>query len=125
MVDTSQDTIGLLGHLGTLLAHVQLLLTSTPSPFPLGHFPATLPPACSSAGVVVTQVQDLALYLIGPQTIGLRQLIQLIQIPLQSLPTLQQIKTPTQLSVACELTKSAFSPLIQIVKDIKQDWPQY
>ncbi|KAK4820222.1 hypothetical protein QYF61_021727 [Mycteria americana] len=82
--DTSQDAIGFLGHLGTLLAHVQRLSTTTHSP-----------------------------------------LIQAVQVPLQSLPTLKQINTPTQLGVICKLTEGTLNPLIQIIdKDIKQDWPQ-
>ncbi|RMC17992.1 hypothetical protein DUI87_04868 [Hirundo rustica rustica] len=39
--DPGQDAIGPLGHLGTLLAHVQLLSPVTPGPFPPGHCPAS------------------------------------------------------------------------------------
>jgi len=53
-------------------------------------------------------------------------LIQSVQIPLQSLPTLQQIDTPAQLGVICKLAEGALNPLMQITdKVIKQDWPQY
>ncbi|KAK4829020.1 hypothetical protein QYF61_001795 [Mycteria americana] len=90
--DTSQDAIGFLGHLGTLLAHIQLAVDQHPQPVAL-H------------GVVVTQVQDLALGLIEPHTSGLGPSIQPLQIPLQSLPTLQQINTPTQLGVICNLRR--------------------
>ncbi|KAJ7402269.1 hypothetical protein BTVI_88044 [Pitangus sulphuratus] len=45
--DTSQDAIGLLGHLGTLLAQFSRLSTSTLCPFPPGRFPAAFPQACS------------------------------------------------------------------------------
>ena len=47
--DTSQDAIVLLGHLGTLLAHIQLTVhqytKSLSGPFPSGSFPATPPQA--------------------------------------------------------------------------------
>ncbi|RMC13238.1 hypothetical protein DUI87_10772 [Hirundo rustica rustica] len=48
--DTGQDAIGPLGHLGTLLAHVQLLSPVPPGPFPPGHCPATPSPAYKTAG---------------------------------------------------------------------------
>ncbi|KAK4827144.1 hypothetical protein QYF61_014738 [Mycteria americana] len=77
-------------------------------------------------GAVVTQVQDPALGLVEPHTIGLGPSIQPVQVPLQSLPTLKQINTPAQLGVICKLTEGALDPLIQIIdKDIKQNWPKY
>ncbi|PKU49363.1 hypothetical protein llap_402 [Limosa lapponica baueri] len=66
-------------------------------------------------GVIVTQVQDPALNLVEPHTIGLSPSIQPVQIPLQSLPTLKQINTPTQLGVACKLPESVLKPLVQII----------
>ncbi|KAK4809529.1 hypothetical protein QYF61_015365 [Mycteria americana] len=60
--DTSQDATGLLGHLGTLLAHVQPAVDQHPQVLfhravfqPLFSMPVAL------HGVVVAQVQDLAL----------------------------------------------------------------
>ncbi|KAK4818866.1 hypothetical protein QYF61_020085 [Mycteria americana] len=77
-------------------------------------------------GAVVAQVQNLALSLVESHTIGLSPSIQPIQIPLQSLPTLQQINTPAQLGVICKLTEGALNPFVQIIdKDIKQNWPQH
>lgn len=44
------------------------------------------------------------------------------QIPLQSLPVLQQINTPTHLGVVCEFPQGGLSPLIQIInKYTEQD----
>jgi len=60
-------------------------------------------------------VQDLALGLVESHTVGLGPSIQSVQIPLQSLPTLQEIDTPTQLGVICKLTEGALNPLIQII----------
>ncbi|KAK4827978.1 LOW QUALITY PROTEIN: hypothetical protein QYF61_022680 [Mycteria americana] len=112
--DTSQDAIGFLGHLGTLLAHIQVavnqhaqVLLCQAAFHPLFSKPVAL------HGVAVAQAQDLALSL--P-----------VQIPLQSLPTLKQINTPTQLGVVCKLTEGALDPFVRIIdKDVKQNWPQH
>ena len=75
--------------------------------------------------VVVTEVQEPVFGLVESHTIGLGPLIQSVQIPLQSLPVLEQTDTPAQLGVICKLTEGALSPLIQITdKDVKQDRTQ-
>ncbi|KAK4825179.1 hypothetical protein QYF61_024659 [Mycteria americana] len=125
--DTSQDAIGFLGRLGTLLAHIQAAVNKHAQVLlcqaafqPLFHKPVAL------HGVAVAQVQDLALGLVEPHTIDLGPSIQSVQVPLQSLPTLQQINTPTQLGVVCKLTESTLDPFVQIIdKDVKQNWPQH
>ncbi|KAK4826677.1 hypothetical protein QYF61_010686 [Mycteria americana] len=123
--DTSQDAIGFLGHLGTLLADIQPAVNQHPQVL-LCHaaFQPLFPKPVALHGVAVAQLQDLALGLVKPHTIDLGPSIQPVQVPLQSLPTLQQINTPTQLGVICKLTESALDPLVQIIdKDVKQDWP--
>ncbi|CAM9900798.1 unnamed protein product, partial [Bubo scandiacus] len=62
-------------------------------------------------GVVVAQVQHPAFGLIETPTVGLSPSLQPVQISLQSLPTLEQINTPTQLGVICKLTEGALDPL--------------
>ncbi|KAK4827101.1 hypothetical protein QYF61_014203 [Mycteria americana] len=125
--NTSQDAIGLLGHLGTLLAHIQAAVDQHPQViFHWAAFQPLFPKPVALHGVVVTQVQDPALGLVEPHTVGPSPSIQPVQVPLQSLPPLKQINTPTQLGVVCKLTEGALHPLIQIVdKDIKQNWPQH
>ena len=78
----SQDAIGLLGHLGTLLACVQPSINQCPQVCflytvfqPLCPKPAVLP------GVVVAKVQNLALVLAEFHFTDLSPLIQSIQIP--------------------------------------------
>ncbi|KAK4831815.1 hypothetical protein QYF61_019245 [Mycteria americana] len=118
--DTSQDAIGFLDHLGSLCAHVHPAIDQ---PSQLSSHSSQV---CSVHGVVVTQVQDLALGLVEPHTIGLSPWIQPVQVPLQSLPTLKKINTPAQLGVICKLTEGALNPLVQIIdKGIKQNWPQH
>ena len=75
--DTSQDGIGLLSHLGTLLAHVQLYIDQRS----LVHFFYTVfQPLCSKpvelSGVVVAKVQDPALGLVELNPTGLSPAIQ-------------------------------------------------
>ncbi|KAK4831320.1 hypothetical protein QYF61_016809 [Mycteria americana] len=125
--DTSQDAIGFLGHLGTLLAHVQAAVSQHPQVLLCrAAFQPLFPKPVALHGVVVAQVQDLALGLVEPHTIGTSPWIQPVQVPLQSLPTLQQINTPAQLGVICKLTEGALDPFVQIIdKDVKQNWPQH
>ncbi|KAK4828479.1 LOW QUALITY PROTEIN: hypothetical protein QYF61_026704 [Mycteria americana] len=124
--DTSQDAIGLLGHLGTLLAHIQPAIDQHSQVlFHEAAFQPLFPKPVALHGVVVAQVQDLALSLVKPHTIGLGPSIQPVQVPLQSISSLKEINTPTQLGV-CKLTEGALDPLVQIIdKDIKQEWPQH
>ncbi|KAK4811346.1 hypothetical protein QYF61_027588 [Mycteria americana] len=125
--DTSQDAIGFLGHLGTLLPHIQPAVNQHPQVlFCLAAFQPLFPKPIALHGVAVAQVQDLALSLVEPHTIGPSPSMQPVQVPLQSLPTLKQINTPAQLGVVCKLTEGALDPFVQIIdKDIKQNWPQH
>ncbi|KAK4824198.1 hypothetical protein QYF61_012014 [Mycteria americana] len=125
--DTSLDVIGFLGHLGTLLAHILVAVNQHPQVlFHQAAFQPLFPKPVVLHGVAVAQVQDLALGLVKPHTIDLGPSIQPVQVPLQSLPTLKHINTPTQLGVICKLTEGALDPLVQIIdKDIKQNWPQH
>jgi len=121
--DTSQDAVGLLGHLRTLLDRVQPAVDQHPKNFfRRASFQSLLLKPVALHGVVVTQGQDLAFGLVEPQTVGLGSSIQSVQIPLQSLPNLEKIDTPTQVGFIFRLTEGALNPLIQIIdKDVKPD----
>ncbi|KAK4817645.1 hypothetical protein QYF61_023235 [Mycteria americana] len=81
--DTSQDAIGFLGHLGTLLAHIQPVVNQHPQVlFCLAAFQPLFPKPVALHGVAVAQVQDLALGLVKPHTVGLSPSIQPVQVPL-------------------------------------------
>ncbi|KAK4815239.1 hypothetical protein QYF61_022886 [Mycteria americana] len=125
--DRSQDAIGFLGHLGTLLAHIQAAVNQHPQVLLCqAAFQPLFPKPVALHGVAVAQVQDPALSLVEPHTIDLGPSIQPVQVPLQSLPPLQQINTPAQLGVICKLTEGALDPFVQIIdKDVKQNWPQH
>ncbi|KAK4814985.1 hypothetical protein QYF61_009012 [Mycteria americana] len=122
-----EDAIGFLGRLGTLLAHIQAAVNKHPQVLLCqAAFQPLFPKPVALHGVAVAQVQDLALGLVKPHTIDLGPSIQPVQVPLQSLPTLQQINTPTQLGVICKLTESTLDPFVQIIdKDVKQNWLQH
>ncbi|KAK4808596.1 hypothetical protein QYF61_009899 [Mycteria americana] len=86
--DTSQDAIGFLGRLGTLLAHIQAAVNKHPQVLLCqAAFQPLFPKPVALHGVAVAQVQDLALRLVKPHTIDLGPSIQPVQVPLQSLPT--------------------------------------
>ncbi|KAK4825774.1 hypothetical protein QYF61_002337 [Mycteria americana] len=81
--DTSQDAIGFLGHLGTLLAHIQAAVNQHSQVlFCQAAFQPLFPKPVALHGVAVAQVQDPALGLVKPHTIDLGPLIQPVQVPL-------------------------------------------
>ena len=81
--DTGQDASGLLGNLGTLLAHTQLTVHQyTKVPFHQAAFQLLLPKHVGLPGVVVTKMQDTTFGPIEIQTVNLGPLIQSIQVPL-------------------------------------------
>ncbi|RMB98756.1 hypothetical protein DUI87_24975 [Hirundo rustica rustica] len=124
--DPGQDAIGPLDHLGTLLAHVQLLSPVPPGPFPPGHCPATLTPACNAAGVIVAKVQDLVLGLIKLHLVRLCPSVQSFWVFLQNPWSFQQVDTRSQLSFMCKFTKERLHAFIHVVnKNIEQNWPQH
>ena len=56
--DTSQEAIGPLGHLDTLLAHIQPTVQEAKVPFCQAAFQLLLPKPPGLPGVVVTKMQD-------------------------------------------------------------------
>ncbi|KAK4817206.1 hypothetical protein QYF61_003599 [Mycteria americana] len=79
--DTSQDAIGFLGHLGTLLAHIQAAVDQHPQVLLCwAAFQPLFPKPVALHGVAVAHVQDLALGLVEPQTIDLSPWIQPVQV---------------------------------------------
>lgn len=80
---------------GHTLDHVQPAAEKHCRSFSSEYLSRNSAPACSVSWVVMSQVQDLTLHLIEPLEIGFSPLIQIVQIPLQSLHSLLQINTPT------------------------------
>ncbi|RMC21667.1 hypothetical protein DUI87_02535 [Hirundo rustica rustica] len=127
ILDTGQDAIGLFGHQGPLLAHVQSAVDQHPQvPFYLATVqPHHLQPI-TLQGVIVDKMQDSGLGLTIRQLIGLCPSTQLFQVSLQTPTTFQQIDICSQLSVICKFTNDRLNTLIHIInKNIEQNWPQH
>ncbi|KAK4831037.1 hypothetical protein QYF61_014969, partial [Mycteria americana] len=78
--DTSQDAVGLLGHLGTLLAHIQPAVSQHSQVLlRWAAFQPLFPKPVALHGVAVAQVQDLALGLVKPHTVDLGPSTQPVQ----------------------------------------------
>ena len=101
-LNAGQDGIGPLGHLGTLLARVQLSVNQYPNVLflcavfqPLYSKPVAWP------GVVVTKVKDVTLVSIELHPTGFISVIQPVKISLSGLLSPKQIDTYCQLGVIC------------------------
>jgi len=81
--DAAQGTVGLLGCQCTLPGHVEFLVNQHPQVLLLR---AALNPFSAQPvfvlGIASTQVQDLALGLVGPHEVHMRPLLELVQVPL-------------------------------------------
>ncbi|KAK4824093.1 LOW QUALITY PROTEIN: hypothetical protein QYF61_010604, partial [Mycteria americana] len=92
--DTSQDAIGFLGCLGTLLAHIQPAVNQHSQVLLCqAAFQPLFPKPVALHGVAVAQVQDLALGLVKPHTIDLGV----------SKPPLVQLEAISSRPMACYL----------------------
>ena len=100
------------------------LSTSTPRSFSAGQLSSHSPPSLQCCMELLwLKCRHLALLNL---TVRLGPSIQPVQIPLQSLPTLEQVDTPAQVGVICKLPEGALDPLIQITdKDVQQNCPWY
>jgi len=93
---TSQDAIGLIGHLGTPLAHVQPSINQYPRSTSSTAFQPLCPKPVALPGVVVAKVQDLALGLVELNPTRLSPVMQPVQNPLYGLPTPRQMDNFSQ-----------------------------
>ncbi|KAJ7414031.1 hypothetical protein WISP_86878 [Willisornis vidua] len=114
--DTGQGASGL-GHLGTLLAHVQLLSTSTPRSLSTGqlssHFPQAYSMACGwcdlGPRLAFCHFEPQPIYTVCPDPSAE-----------PSCPPADQNSFPTWCSIQ---TDCALNSLIQIInEDVKEDW---
>ncbi|KAK4817942.1 hypothetical protein QYF61_002786 [Mycteria americana] len=102
--DTSQDAIGFLGHLGTLLAHIQAVVNQHPQVLLCwAAFQPLFPKPVALHGVAVAQVQDLALGLVKPHTIDLGK---------RSFSRINLQPDPHEVTVGASLVPRASPPLI-------------
>ncbi|KAK4827693.1 LOW QUALITY PROTEIN: hypothetical protein QYF61_020827 [Mycteria americana] len=108
--DTSQDAVGFLGHLGTLPAHVQPAVNQHPQVLLCqAAFQPLFPKPVVLHGVVVTQVQDLALGLVEPHTIDPGPSIQPVWVSLTFLPS-SRLTLPHNLVSSANLLRAYLIP---------------
>ncbi|KAK4830254.1 hypothetical protein QYF61_009321 [Mycteria americana] len=124
--DAAQDTVGLLGCKRTLLAHVQLFIHQYPQVLlckaDLNPF---IPQPVLISEVALTQLQDPALGLAEPHEVHMGPLLQLVQVPLDGIPSLRRVTCTTQLGVICKLAEGALNPTVYVIEDTRQYWSQY
>ncbi|KAK4832910.1 hypothetical protein QYF61_026553 [Mycteria americana] len=106
----AQDTVGLLGCECTLLAYVHLFIHQYPQVLfrraALNH--------------IIPQ-PDPALGLVEPHEVQ-----QLVQVPLDDIPSFWRVSCTTQLGVVCKLAEGALSLAVNVIEDnIEQHWSQY
>ncbi|RMC13344.1 hypothetical protein DUI87_10879 [Hirundo rustica rustica] len=121
--DPGQDAIGPPGHLGTLLAQVQLLSPAPPGPFLPGHCPATPSPAYNVAGGYMTQHLDLLNFILldsAHLSNRSRSFCKVLR------PSNRLTHVPSLVSSADFSTNERLSTLVHVVnKNIEQNWPQH
>jgi len=125
--DAAQDMVGLLSSERTLSAQVQLFIHLYPQVLLLrASLNPFIPQPVLIPGFALTQVQDLALGLVESYEINTGLLLELVQVPLDSIPSLRCVDHTTQLGVICLLAKGSLVPAIYVIdEDIKQYWSQY
>ncbi|KAK4816649.1 hypothetical protein QYF61_019626 [Mycteria americana] len=114
----AQDMVGFLGCERTLPAHVQLFIHQYPQVLlcraALNPF---IPQPVLIPGVAPTQVQDLALDLVEPHEVHTGPLLQLVQVPLDGMPSLRRVSHTTQPGVICKLAEGALDPTVCVIDE--------
>ena len=98
----------LLGCERTLVAYVQLFIHQYPQVL-LGRAAvyAFMLQSVLILGVALTQVKHPALGLVESHEVHTRPLLELVQVPLDTIPSLRCVNHTTQLGVICKLAESA------------------
>ncbi|KAK4821646.1 hypothetical protein QYF61_026507 [Mycteria americana] len=122
--DAAQDTVGRLGCECALLAHVQLFVHQYPQVLfyrtALDHI---IPQSLLKPRIAPTQVQDPALGLVEPHEVHTGPLLQLVQVPLDDIPSFWRVRCTTQLGVICKLAEGALDLAVNVIdENIEQHW---
>ncbi|KAK4819472.1 LOW QUALITY PROTEIN: hypothetical protein QYF61_004698 [Mycteria americana] len=123
--DAAQDTVGLLGCKRTSLAHVQLFVHQYPQVLScraaLDHI---IPQPLLIPGVALTQ--NPALGLVEPHEVHTGPLLQLVQVPLDDIPSFWRVNCTTQLGVICKLAEGALDLAVNVIdENTELHWSQY
>jgi len=116
-LDVAQDMVGVLGCKRTLVAHVQLFICkylqvllsrSARNPF--------TPQPVLIAGVAPTQVQNFALGLVESHEVHTGPFLELVQVPLDGIPSFWCLNRTTHLGVICRLAEGALNLAKSLMK---------
>ena len=126
-LDADQDTVDLLACKHTLLAHIKLFIPQYPQVL-LGR--AALKPLTPLPVLVLrvalTQMQDHALGLVEPHDVHMGPLLELVQVPLDGIPSFWCVSCSTQLGIICKLAEGALSVTVYVIdENVKQHRSQY
>jgi len=109
------------------LAHVQLFIHQYPQVL-LGRAALNpfIPQPVLILGVAPVPMQDLALGLVEPHDIHTGPPLQLVQVPLGSIPSFCCVNCTAQLRVICKLAESALILTVYVFEEtLKEHWSQY
>jgi len=123
----AQDIVGLPGYESALLAHLWLFIHQYPQVLfgrvALNRF---IPHPVLILAVALTHVQDLLLGLDEIRDVRMGSLLELVQVPLDGIPSLRSVDLTTPPGVICKLAERALNPTVCVTdEDIKQYWSQY
>ncbi|KAK4824675.1 LOW QUALITY PROTEIN: hypothetical protein QYF61_017255 [Mycteria americana] len=123
--DAAQDMVGLLGCERTLLAHDQLFVHQYPRVlFHRAALDHIIPQPVLKPRIAPTQ--DPALGLVEPHKVHTDPLLQLVQVPLDDIPSFWCVSCPTQLGVTCKIPEGALDLAVNVIdENIEQHWSQY
>jgi len=114
-LDAAQEMVGLLGCEPTLTAHLQLFTHQYPQVLlSRDALNAFIAQPILVLGVTPNQLQDPALGLVEPSEVHTGPLLELVQVPLDDILSLGQVKCTTQLGVICKLAEGALNPTVYV-----------
>ncbi|KAF4804270.1 hypothetical protein TURU_009302 [Turdus rufiventris] len=67
------------------------------------------------AWIALTQVQDLVLSPVEPHEIAMGPLLELVQVPLDGIPSFMSVNSTTQLGVICKFAEGALNPFVYVL----------
>ena len=68
-------------------------------------------------------MQDLAFVLVEPHEVRPGPPLELVQVPLDGIPSLRRVYHTTQLGVVCKLAEGALNPTMSLMKILKSTGP--
>lgn len=108
---------------GRVLCLLRCSLSCTPSPPWQGCSASVPPPACGDTGIALTQLQHLALGPVKTHDIPTSSLLELVQVPLDGIPSFRSVNCTSQLGVICKCAKCALVPSLSLMKILNNTGP--